>query len=585
MAESHFKYNKTLLLVGLGVLVMVLLCLALLLSPLYAPSPKTMAFVKEAVARQQRIESGIRAYFQAGKYTFAAPLVLQDPYQSAPLTALVIFDTPTPSQISIHVPGKTPQTGVDATFLGYQQHHEIPIYGLNAGALNHVTLRLKTQTGLSAQTGIDLQTEPLPVDMQSFTVDKLDLSQYSPGLNFTSLDRKPVFDMDGNVRWYSSQKSFEVFTRLKNGRYLFTYSVAGVEGDVMMEQDLLGKIYAIYNVADGVHHDVYELPTGNLLVTSSDLKSNTNEDYILELDRTNGHIVRSIDLKNTLDPGRPHQVTGLATNDWLHLNSIVYDTADHSIIISSKAQSAVVKLTYPGMQIKWILGPHDNWSQKYQPYLLTPVGANLKWPWSQHHATLYAPDVPGAASTDILLFDNALFRSFDNPDAVSSSDQYSRVVHYRINAASMTIEQVWEYGQALGPALFSPTGGSAYRLSNGDVLGTWGDISMDTQGNLSFSSNSNHLVDSKILELDPVRNALVFEVSVPQTAVYRTLRAGLYEGYSEQNAYLSTPMDNTAGYDLVDRSFLAWRDVQRATVTPLLAWLKSLHQLILAKIK
>jgi len=310
--------------------------------------------------------------------------------------------------------------------------------------------------------------------MQSFTVDKLDLSQYSPGLNFTSLDRKPVFDMDGNVRWYSSQKSFEVFTRLKNGRYLFTYSVAGVEGDVMMEQDLLGKIYAIYNVADGVHHDVYELPTGNLLVTSSDLKSNTNEDYILELDRTNGHIVRSIDLKNTLDPGRPHQVTGLATNDWLHLNSIVYDTADHSIIISSKAQSAVVKLTYPGMQIKWILGPHDNWSQKYQPYLLTPVGANLKWPWSQHHATLYAPDVPGAASTDILLFDNALFRSFDNPDAVSSSDQYSRVVHYRINAASMTIEQVWEYGQALGPALFSPTGGSAYRLSNGDVLGTWG---------------------------------------------------------------------------------------------------------------
>ena len=106
--------------------------------------------------------------------------------------------------------------------------------------------------------------------------------------------------MDGNVRWYSTQKSWEVFTPLKNGRFLFTYTVDDVEGNLMMEQDLLGKIYAIYNIADGIHHDIYELPTGNLLVTSSDLKSDTIEDYILEVDRNNGHIVRSFDLRNIL---------------------------------------------------------------------------------------------------------------------------------------------------------------------------------------------------------------------------------------------------------------------------------------------
>ena len=76
-------------------------------------------------------------------------------------------------------------------------------------------------------------------------------------------------------------------------------------------------------------------------------------------------------------------------------------------------------MTYPGMQIKWILGPHDNWSPKFQPYLLTPVGENFEWPWSQHHATLYGPDVPGDNIIDILLFDNGLYRSFDLASAYS----------------------------------------------------------------------------------------------------------------------------------------------------------------------
>ena len=583
--KSLFKHNRTLFLVGAGIFAIVLLGLGSLLSPRYAPSAETMAFVKDAVSNQQKIETEIRSYYQSGKFTFGAPMVLQDPYQSAPLTALVIFDTHEASQISIHVPGKTLQAAVDVTFPGYQQHHEIPIYGLYAGTLNHVTMRMKMQNGTSAQTGIDLQTEPLPVDMQNFTVDKLDRGLYSPGFNFTSLDRKQVFDLDGNVRWYSSQKSWEVFTPLKNGHFLFTYTVSKVEGDLMMEQDLLGKIYSIYNIPDGVHHDVYELPTGNLLVTSADLKSNTIEDYILEVDRNSGHIVKDIDLKNILDPGRPRQVIGLPTNDWLHLNSIVYDPADRSIIISSKAQSAVVKLTYPGMQIKWILGPHDNWSPKYQPYLLTPVGDNFEWPWSQHHATLYAPDVPGSGSTDILLFDNALYRSFTTSSAFPFSEWYSMLVHYRINEASRTVEEVWEYGKERGPALFSAVGGSAYRLSNGDVLGTWGDISKDTMGNPSFSSDANDTVNTKIIEVDPSTSVVVFETSAPHTADYRTLRAGLYDGYAEGNDFLAKPINNTTGNDLADRSFLAWRDIKRATLTPLLAWLKNLHQIILTKIK
>ncbi len=582
--RHRFHSKKALIVAGAAVLLLILLVLAFLMRPAYAASEKTLSHVKDAVARQQTIEQEIQAVYQAGSFTFSAPLVLQDPYQTAPLTALLIFSTPENSQISIHVPGKTPEAGVEYIFPGFEKYHEIPVYGLYAGTLNHVTISMKTQNGESAQAGIDLQTEALPVYIRAFTINTLVRNQYNPGFNFALLDRKMIFDIDGDVRWYSTQKSWEVLTKLKNGRYLFTYSESGTEGDIVMEEDLLGKIYAVYNIADGVHHDIYELPTGNLLMTSADLKSDTVEDYLIEIDRKSGHIVRSFDLKVVLDPGRPHQVEELAANDWLHLNSIVYDPGDHSIIVSSKAQSAVVKLTYPGMKIKWILGPHDNWSPKYQPYLLKPQGKNFEWPWSQHHATLYSPNAPGDNFNDILLFDNGMYRSFESAHAYLPSEWYSRVVHYRINEATMTIEQIWEYGRERGAATFSALRGSAYRLPNGNVLGTWGDIYKDTKGNPLVSNSASGTVETKIIEVDPSTDEVVFECSAP-TETYRTMRTGIYDGYAEGNAYLSGRVNDTSGNDLFDRSVMAWRDVRRWTITPLMAWLKKIGHQVLATIQ
>jgi arylsulfate sulfotransferase len=556
------------------------------LNPAYAVPAKTLSFVKDVVTKQQRIESELLTYCQAGKYTFTKPLIIQDPYQTAPLTALLIFETPKDSQISIHVPGNTPQSAVDFTFTGYQKHHEVPVYGLYADMLNHVTISMTTIDGDSADTVVDLQTEPTPVYIKNSILDKVNPTKYSPGFNFTYLDHKPIFDIDGNVRWYSTQTSWEVLARLQNGHYLFTYSVADkLEGDILIEQDLLGKIYAIYNIADGIHHDVYELPTGNLLITSADLKSDTIEDYLIEIDRSSGHIVLEFDLKDYLDEGRPHQVEELASNDWLHLNSVIYDATDHSIIISSKAQSAVVKMTYPGMRIKWILGPHDNWSPKYQPYLLTPVGDNFEWPWSQHHSTLYGPDVPGDNIINIILFDNSMYHSFDPTTVFPPSEWYSRVVHYRIDEASKTVEQVWEYGQERGAALFSALRGSAYLLPNGNVLGTWGDIFKDAQGNPVVNDETNGSVETKIIEIDPSNNEVVFEFSIPGAETYRTIRIGLYDGYSDKNAYLFTKLNDTTGNDLVDRSIMAWRDLKRWTITPLLSFLKTLHHRIIAIVR
>ena len=97
------------------------------------------------------------------------------------------------------------------------------------------------------------------------------------------------------------------------------------------------------------------------------------------------------------------------------------------------------------------------------------------------------------------------------PAPIRRTESYSRVVHYRINEATMTIEQVWEYGKQSGAALFSALRGSAYLLPNGDVLGTWGDICKDAHGKPGGQNDVNGTVETKIIEVDPSNNEVVFE--------------------------------------------------------------------------
>ena len=59
--------------------------------------------------------------------------------------------------------------------------------------------------------------------------------------------------------------------------------------------DLLGKIYYEYSLEGGYHHDYYEMKNGNLLISSDDFNNSygTVEDYIVELDRKTGKIVKT----------------------------------------------------------------------------------------------------------------------------------------------------------------------------------------------------------------------------------------------------------------------------------------------------
>jgi hypothetical protein len=133
----------------------------------------------------------------------------------------------------------------------------------------------------------------------------------------------------------------------------------------------------------------------------------------------------------------------------------------------------VFKFSRTTGELVWILGPHDNWPAEFDPYLLLPIGSPFRWQFHQH-----APMITGEGT--LLLYDNGNFRAspFDGQPQVPDSENFSRAVEYEINENTMSVRQVWEFGEHIAETLYTGLIGDAdWQPTNGNVLLTFGAVS------------------------------------------------------------------------------------------------------------
>ncbi len=432
---------------------------------------------QKMIDEQEKIDKSLLAELDSGEYTFEDPLIVVNPYNIAPLTALALFTSEEPLNISIHVEGKTKLADVDFTFDGYNTRHMIPVYGLYANTYNKVTLTAKSQEGLILLNKLEIKTEPLPNE-HSKNIIQTELNtpdKYNPGFNF-SYKNKTMFDVNGDYRWFlkafSRNSTGVVFTDY-NGDFIIPIGDSLDDDNIFYFINRLGKISRVYYTPYGVHHDIVTNDIGNIIVTGS--KGDTIEDFIYEIDINSGEIINSIDLKEVLQRTRKSEA-GFGAADWFHNNSIVYK--NNEIVISGRHQSVVAKLSWPEGSLKWILSNHNNWVPLFWKYLLSPTGTGFEWQYNQHSAKIL-PDIDNDVNTvDIILFDNGnerlklnkeLQRAIYNNEIVEP-ENYSRIVHYRINEKTMQVEQIWQFGKELGESFFSNTGSGVTFLANKNYL-------------------------------------------------------------------------------------------------------------------
>ncbi|HED4592347.1 TPA: aryl-sulfate sulfotransferase [Campylobacter jejuni] len=324
-----------------------------------------------------------------------------------------------------------------------------------------------------------------------------------------------IIDTKGEIRWYFDNDKLMNWDNIynrgimmgfhqnKDGALTWGFGQRYVKYDILGREIFNRKLPAAYidfsHAMDNMQNGHYLLRVASANTLRPDGKHvRTVRDTIVEVDE-NGNVVDDWRLYEILDPYRSTIIkaldqgavclnidaskagktlsdeelakmdesdkfgdiagTGIGRN-WAHVNSVDYDPSDDSIIISSRHQSAVVKIGRD-KKIKWILGAHKGWridSKSNKRYIYISV------------------------------FDNGDARGAEQP--AFASQKYSRAVIYKIDQQNKTVEQIWEYGKNRGNEWFSPvtsltqyepdkdsimvysaTAGMAFDLSKGVSLG------------------------------------------------------------------------------------------------------------------
>lgn len=463
--------------------------------------------------------------FKTEGYTIDNPNVILNPYGNSPLTALILFETTEEVSPTVTIVGKDENTTFTHTF-NASQEHLLSIYGLYVDYNNEVIIEYEVDGETISKT-VNIQTEELPDDFILPTRVEADKENLDNQLYFftpSSSGYTCAYDINGDVRWYLTNYALWKIDRLENGHLLVSterlvnppYYMTG-----LYEMDLLGKIYVEYSLPGGYHHDYYEMENGNLLIASDDFNNakGTVEDYIVELDRETGEIVKTFDLKNVLNmsDGKSENWTDY---DWFHNNSVWYDENTNSITLSGRHQDAVINIDYETGELNWIIGDPTNWSEEYQKYFFTPIGDDFEWQWSQH-AAMITPE------GYVFILDNGNNKSKIKEEYVPASESYTRGVMYKIDTDNMTIEQIWQYGKERGSDYYSPYISDVDYLDANHYIVHSGGIAYKDGEVLNQPAGLAGADELKSITTELLNDEIIFEIELP-TNNYRVEKMDLY---------------------------------------------------------
>lgn len=498
------------------IILIALACICSILIYYKVDKAKPAKFQEDLIAKQEKLEN---KFLEKTNYTMEHPNIILDPYDISPLTALVIFETSDLTAPEVTVKGKDENTTFTKTFTPSKKHI-LPIYGLYPDTNNEVTIECNGKKNV-----FYIKTDPLPEDFALPTKVISNKEELGNELYFVTPSSDgyvAAYDVNGDVRWYLNESFTWDIKRLNNGNILLSsnrlinppYYMTG-----LMEMDLLGKVYYEYTLPGGYHHDVFELENGNFIVASDNFENGTVEDYIVEMDRKTGEIVKTIDLTKILpqDEGRNVNATDY---DWFHNNSVWYDAATNSLTLSGRHQDAVVNLDYSTNEINWIVGSKEGWSKEMQKYFFEP-DENTEFQWSQHAAMI----LPNG---NLFVFDNGNNRSKTAENAVNAENNYSRGVIYQLDKENKMIHQIWQYGKERGSEFYSPYISDVDYLNDRHYLIHSGGISKTEDGKPNNEPAGLQKAGSMNSITTEVKDdEVIFEMQLPGN-FYRAEKMSLY---------------------------------------------------------
>lgn len=245
----------------IGIIFVVILLIAVIGSILVSSNVEIKK-VDDILSLQTKLDDTYSCY----GYTIDNPKIVVDPYDNAPLSALIMFETKSASRVKVYVNDVFLYEEEDDT-----KEHYLDIYNLLIND-NKVSLVLDDK-----KYEYDIKTDNIEIDLPTVTVDKDEIL-------FVSIDNFLVGINSNNQVVYYLEGFTNNVIQLSNGHLLVTTNRVNNDNSYVSvtEIDMLGKIYNDYVIFDGYKSLSYQMENGNYLVLS---------DSVLEIDRQNGNVV------------------------------------------------------------------------------------------------------------------------------------------------------------------------------------------------------------------------------------------------------------------------------------------------------
>ena len=438
----------------------------------------------------------------------------------------------------------------------------LPIIGMYDGS-NTVDVALKT----GADSTVFSQTYNIAISVPAgglgkapeaqisgnFAGDEMIFTQYNiseSGQDFTGI----VYDLNGNIRWYSDIPSSFMQFVLNNRIYV------GYKGERINRlgvYDFMGNRVEDWELPgwEDIHHDLLINELGNIVMTVSKDDESPVEQHLIELNpnsRQDNKVVNSIDLSlifpnvDELFPDLPQGELGGNRLDNVHNNSLSsYKKSGQTIYLCGSQRSGIAAVDQNGFP-QWYLFPrnvqyknfNDPTSEarmpaagnfpnldyveapSYEKLLVRPVdnngdliadtevidegkvksGVDFIYPFRQHGARVIDYD---NNSVTFLVLDNGLFRSFETNTTMASS----RAVCYKVTFADAseayggTVQQIWSTDMEF----FSPLLGQSHKTPSGNYIFTFGSIgsrALTTGDTFNYNNSSDTEMKTVIVEFD-----------------------------------------------------------------------------------
>ncbi len=419
----------------------------------------TYHYEEHIISAQNTAEQLFMAAFEEAKPALDEATVIVNPYLINPLSAIILFKTPSKVTATLTVHGRRNSREDIVHTFDATDSHVLPVVGLYNGIETKVSVALAS----GEKKEFMISAAPIPTEGVSSCQNIMtSMDYFGTDLMFLTPAGKqfPVaFDYKGDLRWLLNVNTMFDIKRLKNGNIItetHRYSRMPYCSTGLVEMTMVGKIIKEYRMPGNAHHDQWEMRDGNIMACTQDYSEgkNTVEDMLALLDRNTGKVLRTWDFKDFL----PQNVGGSGSqdaHDWFHNNALWVDEDKKEIILSGRHQDAIACFNYEGNdgkgELKWIIGDPEGWPEDMQKYFFKPVGDLSKFDWQyEQHACIILPD------GDIMAFDNGQYRSKIKENYRKNRDNFSRGVRYRIDTEKMEIEQVWQFGKEWGQDFFSP---------------------------------------------------------------------------------------------------------------------------------